>query len=127
MIVMPFIVMIRLLEKQKILHRPKTVDGSEIPNHNDRPSTSTLDSSFNRKSTGAIKHELISRCNTEKGIKEFDVRRESLGQDAVEASNCRTTTGLPPFRQSLDNSNNHSHYCCDETHVASLSRIIYQS
>ena len=117
------IVIINFLENQKVLHRAKTVDGSGIPKYKDRTSTSSLEPSFNRKTADATKNELMSRCNTEKGINKFVVGKDSLRQDSVDGSNSE----LQPFRQSLEHSNSHSHYCCDETHVPTLSHIIYQS
>ena len=117
------IVIINFLENQKVFHRAKTVDGSGIPKYKDRTSTSSLEPSFNRKTADATKNELMSRCNTEKGINKFVVGKDSLRQDSVDGSNSE----LQPFRQSLEHSNSHSHYCCDETHVPTLSHIIYQS
>ena len=101
------------------------MDGSDIPKGEDKSSRTSSELSFGSTLVYATKEDLITRCNTDMGSNDFVSPRDSYKKDLFDES--QMTTTLPPFKESLEHSNRHSHYCCDETHAASLSRIIYQS
>ena len=116
------------IEKKSSWRRAKTVDGSKMPDIEDKPSRTSSDLSFgSNNSSHDSKEDLVNRCNTGIGLNNLVSPKESCKKDSFDESTCKTTTALPPFKKSLDHSNRHSHYCCDETQTASLSRLIYQS
>ena len=96
------------------------MDGSDIHKGEDKSSRTSSELSFGSTLAYAPKEDLITRCNTDMGSNDFVSPKDSFDESKM-------TNTRPPFKESLDHSNRHSHYCCDETHAASLSRIIYQS
>ena len=96
------------------------MDGSEIPKSEYMSPRTSSDLSFGSSLAIAPSEDLITRCNTDMGSNDFVSPKDSFNESKM-------TTARLPFDDSLDHSNRHSHYCCDETHAASLSRIIYQS
>ena len=122
------IIILSFLEKKNSWGRAKTVDGSETSERPDSFFDSTSSNfSFDRNSSSSSKGELLNQSRTEINPNSFIMTKKSLAENSEEEITCKASAELPHLNKSMDHSNCHSHYCCDETNVTRMSQIIYQS